>query len=144
MGYPHVPSAIRSLLLADSQFNTSCAGRCSTRTPADVTKPYAIVQLAGSIPIDGRGWAWSPLVQVNAWSPNVGADDPEQVVWRIANHAARILGAARAITYTDSDGSMTYTARITDGPMSQVDTSRGTATPLYGCLVRAELRLQHT
>lgn len=145
MGFPHVPAAIRSLLLSDAAFKAACNNRCFTRAK-DVDSPYVIVQMAGGIPIDGQGWAWSPLVQVTGWAPpaSAGGEDPERIVWRLASHAARILGAARAVTYTDADGSMTYTARLTDGPLPQVDTSRGTSSPLYGCLVRAELRLQHT
>lgn len=146
MGFPHVPAAIIQLLCADPSFNAAYGSRCFTRAPSSVTTPYVIVQMAGSLPIDGRGWAWSPLVQVTGWAPPAaaGGEDPERIVWRIASSAARVIGSVRTATYSDTDGSMTYNTRLTDGPLPQTDTTRGPGNPLYGCLVRAELRLQHT
>lgn len=145
MGLPHAPSAIRKLLLADAGFSTACGGRCTIRrAPTDVTSPFAVVQFPGGIPLDPHGWALKPLVQVNGWCPVTWTTDPDQATWDIVAAAMRVLGSAHYVTYTDSRGSMTYKARITDGPVPADDTSRGTASPLLGYLVRAELTLQHT
>lgn len=145
MGLPHVPSAMRSLLLADPAFKAACLERCTVKkAPLDVTKPFAVVQAPGNIPIDDRGWALKPLVQVNGWCPENWTADPDLTSWDIATAAMKVFAGARNVTYVDARGSMTYSARLTDGPLPAEDTSRGTANPLQGYLIRVELTLQHT
>ena len=136
---PYVPGAVRALLVASSDFTSVVpAGRITTRAPADVTTPYVLVRSAGNAaPIDAAAGAWSPLVQVEGWAPASVAGDPEVVVWRIAAAAAAILARARNVTHD----SMSWSARVTDGPLTDVDTSRGSSAPLYRAFVRAELTL---
>lgn len=135
MPLPWVPAAIRRDLLGDLVFSELVDGRVSTRLPADVTAPCCTVQLVGTVPVGGAV-AWLPMVQVDAWcAPATGGVDPEQVVWRIATEAARVLGDSRPRLFE----SMRYKLRLTDGPMPGTDLSRSAANPLYRCLIRAEL-----
>lgn len=136
---PFVPAAVRSLLVGSSDFTALVpAGRITTRAPADVTTPFALVRSAGgALPLDASAGAWSPLVQVEGFAPAGGATDPEVVVWRIAAMTAAILSRARNVPYE----SMRWSARVTDGPIADVDTSRGSSAPLYRALVRAEITL---
>lgn len=133
---PWVPGAIRQLLVADTAFMTECGSRISSRLPSTVTF-CARVRLAGNNSLSGDGVAWSPLVQVEGWcAPGVaGVSDPEVKAWDIAARAAAVVGRARNITYQN----MTYSTRIVDGPLSDVDTSRGDSTALYWSLVRVEV-----
>lgn len=136
---PWIPPAIRALLLADNTFNQACGGRFSTRAPADATLPYATVQVSGSFPRDASAGVWSPLIQVDGWcAPNAQIDgDPEEIVWGIAVAAAAVLSRARNIAYQN----VHYSARVTDGPLSDEDITRGSANPLYRALIRAELNI---
>lgn len=137
---PWIPGAIRALLLADAGFVAACGGRCSTRAPSDITRSYATVQTPGNRAITADGVAFSPLVQVDGWCAPGGEEDPEVVAWRIAAAAATVLGRARNVTYQ----TIAYSARLVDGPLAGVDTSRGTDSPLYRALVRAELTAHTT
>jgi hypothetical protein len=137
---PWIPGAVRQLLLADANFVTACGNRLMTRLPATVTF-CAQLRIAGLNSISGDGVAWSPLVQVDGWcAPGISGTDPEMKAWEIASHAARVLGRARNVTYQN----MSYSARLVDGPLPDVDLSRGESTPLYRAIVRAELRLSVT
>ena len=138
---PWVPGAIRQLLLADAPFMTECGSRLSSRLPSTVTF-CARVRLAGNNSLSGDGVAWSPLIQVEGWcAPGVtGVSDPEVKAWDIAARAAVVIGRSRNITYQN----MTYSVRLVEGPLSDVDTSRGESTPLYWSLVRAELNAHVT
>lgn len=131
---PWIPPAVRALLLADATFNTACGGRCGTRA-GDATKPYALVR-ATAIPRDTSAGVWSPLVQVDGWC-GAGASslDPEEAAWQIAVSAARVLARARNVTWQN----IRYSARVTDGPIPDIDTSRGSDNPMYRALIRAEL-----
>lgn len=146
MGLPHVPSGIRALLLADLTFNTATSGRCFVKKQApSVNTPFAVVQIPGNIPMDDRGWASKPLIQVNGWCPDpYPGFDPDLVAWDIAIAAMRVFSEIRTHTYEDDRGSMTFNARLTDGPLPAEDTSRGKGNPLQGYLIRVELTLQHT
>lgn len=134
---PWIPPAIRGLLLADTAFSAACGGRCSTRAPADVTRPYATIQVPGGFPRDASAGMWTPLVQVDGWCAPGAAivGDPEEVVWRIAAAAAAALSRARNVAYQN----IHFTARVTDGPLPDEDITRGAANPLYRALIRAEL-----
>lgn len=135
---PFVPAAVRALLAASLDFTALVpAGRITTRAPADVTTPFALVRSPGSLPIEAAAGVWSPLVQVEGFTPAGGTVDPEVVVWRIAAAAAAILCRARNVAHEG----MRFSARVTDGPLADVDTSRGSSAPLYRALVRAELTL---
>jgi hypothetical protein len=144
---PHIPSAIRALLLDDLEFAGLIGGRLSTRAPSDVTRPYGIVQAPGNNPLGAFGPFWKPIVQVEGWlgpdptDTTAPIEDPEVAVWRIAVRAAEVLKAAQYVTYADDHGAMTYKARVFEGPLPRTDTTRGPSMPVFGCLVRAELTL---
>lgn len=131
---PWIPPAIRELLLSDLEFAAATGGRVSTRHPSDVTRPYATLQ-ATAVPIDVSAGAWSPMVQVDGWCAPGGEVDPEQAAWRIAVAAARVLSRARNVAWEN----IRYRARVTDGPLTDIDTARGASSPLYRAFIRAEL-----
>lgn len=145
MGLPHIPSGVRALLLSDPNFKAACHDSCTVKKqPQDVTTPFAVVQMPGSVPVDSRGWALKPLVQVNGWCPDTWTEDPDLAAWDIARTAMDVFSKLVGYTYTDSRGSMTFNARLTDGPLPAEDSSRGKGNPLQGYLIRVELTLQHT
>lgn len=133
---PWIPPAARALLLADARFAASCGGRLSTRQPSDVTKSYATLS-ATVVPRDVSAGVWSPLVQVDGWCAPGGLVDPEQAAWDIAAAAAAVFARARNVAYQN----IHFSARVTDGPLTDQDVTRGSANPLYRALVRAELTL---
>lgn len=141
MTTPLPTAAVRALLLADPDVTAACGGRISTRLPADMTQPCYRVRGAGGIALDDRGWTLSPLLHIESWCAP-GAEDPETVTWRMAMLANRVIGRSRCNTYTDSDGSVTYSIRVLDVTPPEPDVSRGSDTPLYWAVVRVELRLQ--
>lgn len=134
MTLPWMPGAIRAILLADSNFTALC-DRVLTRAPQDASEPYVTVQVVGGFPLAGDDVAFSPMVQVNAWCAPGGAVDPEVTAWNIAAQAAKTLARAKNVLYEGAS----YSARLTDGPLTDVDTSRGDDVPLYRALIRAEL-----
>lgn len=132
--FPWVVPAVREVLLADSTYSTKCGGRVSSRLPA--TLPGPCVRLsANAIPIDVPAGVWSPLVQVDAFVPPTVTGDPEDVAWTLAARAASVLSTVRNRSFEN----MHFTARVTDGPLLDVDTARGTGNPLYRGIIRAEL-----
>lgn len=135
MSLPWIPGAIRGLLLADAVFSTACGARVSTILPSTVTF-CAQIRTPGNNSLSGDGVAFSPLVQVDGWcAPGITGVDPERKAWEIAAEAARVLGRARNVTYQN----VSYSARLIDGPIPDVDTSRGDSSPLYRAIVRAVL-----
>lgn len=135
---PYSPGLVRAVLVADAAFTALLpANRLTTRAPSDVTSVFGLVRPAGVVPLDVSAGAWSPLVQVDVYCPPGGAVDPEVVVWRVAASAAAILSRARNV----AAGSTRWSARVTDGPTADVDTSRGSSAPLYRAFIRAELTL---
>lgn len=141
---PYVPAMLRAWLLADAGFATLVGGRCYTaRSPRDVTQPYAVCQAPGGLPAEPSAGAWLPLVQVNGWCSPDNGREPEVIAWDIAARAAAVLARARNVAWTVGGVTTRWTvARITDGPLPVLDKSRGEDAPLYGCLVRAELRVK--
>lgn len=131
---PWVPPAVRALLLGDSAFTAACGGRVSTRLPGDVSVPVATVQ-ATARPLDVSAGAWSPLVQVDGWCAPGGPVDAEDAAWRIAAAAAAVLSRARNVPYQN----IHYSARVIDGPLTDIDESRGKGNPIHRALIRAEL-----
>lgn len=135
MSLPWIPGAVRQLLLADPVFNAACGGRLMTILPSGLTF-CAQLRLPGNNSISGDGVAFSPLVQVDGWCvPGIPGTDPEMKAWEIAAEAARVLGRARNVTYQ----TMSYSGRLIEGPLPDVDTSRGEDSPLYRAIVRAGL-----
>jgi len=135
---PFMPSAVRAYLLSKPDFSAACLNRCSTRAPADVSKPYATVASTAN-PVEASAGVWSPLVQLDGWCPKGGWEgvDPEAVAWRIASLGAAWLARARNVQYQN----VAYTARVAAGPLTDIDTSRGPDNPLYRALVHVELTL---
>jgi hypothetical protein len=75
------------------------------------------------------------MVQVDGWCAPGGPADPEQAAWRIAVRAASVLARVRNRAYSN----IRFSARVTDGPLTDIDESRGKANPLYRAFIRAEL-----
>lgn len=137
MPLPWMPEVIRHLLLSRSPFiDLIAASRVGFTAPADVTTEFVIIQAPGGASLSGDDVAWSPLVQVDGYWP---ASDPAAAkkAWDLAAGAATVLGRARNLSYAN----VTYSARLTDGPIPDVDTSRGPSSILHRALIRAELRL---
>jgi hypothetical protein len=142
---PYVPAMIRAWLLGDAAFASLIEGRCYTaRSPRDVTRPYAVCQAPGGFPADASAGAWLPLVQINGWCAPANGIEPEVMAWNIAARAAAVLCRARNVAWEDADGLISHwtLSRVTDGPLPILDKTRGEDAPLYGALVRAELRVK--
>lgn len=139
MSLPWVPGAIRALLLTDPVFS-AIPGRVVFDSPPDVTTPYVVIQAPGGFSLSGDGVAWSPLIQVDSYCA-ITYPDARKQVWHLVAEAARILGRARNISFE----TMSYSVqRIVDGPLEDVDISRGTANPLRRALIRATLAVHTT
>lgn len=133
--FPWVVPAVRELLLADAVFSTRCGGRISSRLPPEIPGPTVRLS-ANAIPINVPAGVWSPLVQVDAFvPPTLVTGDPEDVAWTLAARAASVLSTVRNRSFEN----MHFTARVTDGPIMDVDTARGEGNPLYRGIIRAEL-----
>lgn len=132
---PPLGDVVRRYLAAQASFLALLPlDRLLFRGPADVTTTYAKIQVPNPAPISGDGVAWKPLVQVDAFCPETVTDADVQV-WNIVAMAGLLLGRARNII----DGTLSWSGRHTDGPIADVDTSRGESTPLARALIRAEL-----
>jgi hypothetical protein len=129
---PFIAGAVRQALLADAAFAAACGGRLATKVGN--TFPCSTVRVTDSSPISGDNIAYKPFVQVEGWCPE-STQDAEILVWRIASEAARVLGRLRNVSYEN----MTYSGRLAGGPIPDVDTSRGTGSPLCRAFVHIEL-----
>lgn len=137
MVLPWMPAAVRDLLMSDATFTTLIpADRVVFKAPPTVTEPFVVIQVPNAAPSTGDGVGWKPMVQVDAFTP-AGDNGAAETVWNLTAAAARILGRARNISYSG----VTYSGRHFDGPRPDVDTSRGTSSPLARATVRAELVL---
>jgi hypothetical protein len=139
---PWVPEPIRNLLLADGTFAAMLQpDRVVFQAPPLAATPWAEILVPGNISLSGDGVAWSPLVQVNACCPP-GFDhpNPKKLVWDIAARAAWVLGRARNLSFAN----MSYSGRHTDGPLPDVDKSRGDSAPILRAIIRAELTARTT
>lgn len=134
---PFVPAAIRAYLGADPAWTALVPlARTTTRAPLNVTTPYALIKAPPAVPIEASAGMWSPLVQVEFYCPRgIAGQDSEVVAWKGAATAAAILSRARNVPYQ----TMRWKARIVDGPLADVDVSRGEATPIDRAIIRAEL-----
>jgi hypothetical protein len=132
----------RHYLLSTGTFTAALAAagigpeRVVFEQPADVTNPFVVLRDATTIPIDRDGIAWAPLQQVEALWPTT---DPtaKKGSWDLAYAAAVTLGRARNAAYEGCS----FSGRVTDGPLSLDDTTRGKATVLRRTLIRVELRV---
>lgn len=133
---PWAVPAIRQVLVADGVFNGLVSGRVSTRLPALLPGPCVRLS-ATALPIDVAAGIWSPLVQVDAYVPPASTGmDPEEVAWKVAARAAAVLSTVRNRPFENMHFSV---RRIVDGPLMDIDKSRGDGNPLYRGLIRAEL-----
>lgn len=134
---PWMPAVVREFLGDQGTFLAVLAiDRLVFKAPADVTTPYARIQVPSPGPMTGDGVAWRPLVQVDAYCP-ASNPDAENIVWDIVSKAAVLLGRARNIV----NGTLSWSGRHIDGPIPGTDTTRGEATPLARAVIRAELTL---
>lgn len=134
MSLPWLPGMFRALLMSDAAFLAVLpANRLVFKAPADVSTLFGRVQVLNANPIDGDLVGWRPHVQFDAFLPQAGTS--EQTVWRPAVEAMRVFRTATNIAYE----SVHYSChRITDGPISLPDTSRGDAQVLSRAIVRAQ------
>lgn len=137
---PWVPGALRELLLADIPFKNSVNNKVSTKTPGDVTTPFALARMMVNSVVPLSGGGYKVLVQVEGCCPaDYAAEEAELVVWRIADRAKRVLQAAQNVSYQ----TMHYSMRTVGmGPLPQ-DTSRGESNPLERAGVRAEMTIHN-
>lgn len=136
---PYVPGMVRAFLLEDATFSELCGGHCATRAPRDVTRPFARIQAPGGFPFDASAGAWSPTLQLDGWAAPAAGLDPEVAAWDIAVRGAALLSRVRNRPWQNAYWSV---ERIIDGPLPRLDESRGEDVPLYGAMVRAELRIK--
>lgn len=134
---PWLPGVVREFLADQSGFLALLpVERLVFRGPADVTTAYARIQVPSSGPMSGDGVAWRPLVQVDAYCP-MSNPDADMTVWDIVSAAGTLLGRARNVL----TAGLSWSGRLTDGPIPGVDTSRGDDAPMARALIRAELTL---
>lgn len=143
---PWMPGAVRAWLAADAGFMALVPGGLVPRSPGDATRPWATYRAPGNIELDAGAGAWSLLAQVDGWCPAAGYtypagqwQDPAIVAWNIAAKAAARLVTAKNVPYLTAHWSI---PRVTDGPLEDIDTTRGESVPIYRATVRA-LMLVH-
>lgn len=135
---PWIPGAVIAYLLTDAPFTTSCGGRVKTKGDKTIMQPYVTVRLV--TPMQGlSGGGYKPLIQVDAWSPDLPGIDPERVVWVIASRAARALQAARNVSYETAH----WSSGEVDLGQLPPDVTRGESNPLYRAVVRATLTVHN-
>ena len=132
---PMLTGAVRELLLGDAAFASLCGGRLGSKSPADVTTPYATMSVSAT-PIAGGGVVWRCTAQVKGCcSVAIGGLEPEEVAWDIAAAAARVFDHARNVVWRN----VAYSGRVELGPMPGSDLTRSESEPVYWALVRADL-----
>lgn len=138
---PWISGAIIDLLGADAGVMAACGGHLSGRAGADSSAPYATVQTIANPLINPRAANWRPLAQLTGWSPPATPDgeDPCLSSWRIAAEAARVILAHYDTQLSYLDGAMYYTVELVEGPLEEVDTSRGPDQPMFGARIRIEI-----
>ena len=132
--FPWIVPAIREVLLADSAFSALVGGRISSRLPALVPGPTVKLS-ATAIPVNVPAGVWSPLVQVDVYVPPTSDGDPEDIAWSVVAKSAGVLSTVRNRPFEN----MHFSAEVIDGPILDVDKSRGDSNPLYRGIIRAEL-----
>lgn len=133
---PWIVPAIREILIESSAFTVLVGGRVSSSLPRDLPGP-CVKLTATVLPIDVAAGAYSPLVQVDTYvPPGTVTGDPEEVAWKCAATAASVLSTVRNRSF---DNIHFTVRRITDGPLLDVDETRGPGNPLHRGIIRAEL-----
>ena len=133
---PWIPGAGLEILRADSVFMTLTAGRVDSAPPIDVTRPYAVVWSAGSVPDDPGAVSWRPMLQVSAWAPKALRDrDPVGVVWEIAARALAVLAGVEQYRYRNFG----FGTRAVGLDTHADDRSRADSTVLVGAYCQVEL-----
>lgn len=134
---PWLPGVVRQFLADQATFLALLPlERIVFKGPPDVTTAYGRIQAPSAGPMSGDGVAWRPLVQVDAYCP-MSIPDADMIVWNIVAAAGTLLGRARNVI---TDG-LSWSGRLTDGPIPGTDTSRGEDAPMARALIRAELTL---
>lgn len=134
---PWLPGVVRAFLMGQSNFTALISGaRVVFKAPSDVTTTYFRIQVPNPGPMSGDGVAYKPLVQCDAFCPATNPE-AEKIVWDLAAAASWALGRARNVV----NGTVSFSGRHIDGPIPDVDVSRGAASPLARAIVRAELTL---
>jgi hypothetical protein len=140
---PWIGGIVISLLAADADFMTACDSRLAGATPSNVTQPYVTVQTVTNGGLDDAGRAQLPIVQITAWCKPGDNDeqDPRLTVWDIAAAAQRVLlGTSRK---NESYQNVFYNIeRLVEGPLDRTDITRGPSEPLYGAMIRVELKVR--
>jgi hypothetical protein len=140
---PWVPGAVRQVLLADTAFATACHHRlATTRAFSDVGLPFGLLRVVvGSLqPLGGGGYKVD--VQLDAFCLGAGYADeePDPIVWRIANRGVRVLQQTKNQRYQTMHWSV---SRIPFAGPLDPDDSRGDDTVLYRAAARAELAIHN-
>jgi hypothetical protein len=141
---PWFGGIVISLLAADAEFMAACGSRLAGASPSDVSKPYVTVQTVTNGPLDAAGRVQVPIVQVAAWCAPTQNDvqDPRLTAWDIAAAAQRVLLLAEPLR-NEPYGNVFYNVeRLVEGPLDRTDTSRGPSEPIYGALIRVELKVK--
>jgi hypothetical protein len=122
---PDYAAISRGILLADTVWASLVPADRAVlrRAPPSVTSLFVKIQ-ASAQPVDGAGVMWRPRIQLDAFAPQ--DDDSEDLVYAVADRAALVLGRVRNYVVD----SVSIRGRHTDGPLLDVDTSRGDDTPL--------------
>jgi hypothetical protein len=134
---PWLPSVVRAFLMGQPNFTGLIVGaRVVYKAPPDVTTPYVRIQVPNAAPMSGDSVAFRPLVQVDAYCP-AGATNADKTVWDLVSAASWSLSRARNVVA----GSLSWSGRHLDGPIPDIDKSRGDSSPLTRAVIRAELTL---
>jgi len=139
---PFAPGAARLFLIGQAEFTALVpASSVTTReAPDPITGPFVTIRAPGNVGTDPL--LRKPLIQVDAWVPKLeilgGTTDPEEIAWDIAAMAGTLLCRAKAQEFRGS----AWNARWTDGPICDIDTTRGKDQPLYRALIRVEMKLR--
>lgn len=140
---PWIGGIVISLLVGDDEFMAACGGRLAGAAPSDVSTPYVTVQTVTNGPLDSAGRAQVPIVQVTAWCAPTQNDqqDPRRTAWDIAAAAHRVL---LGVQRRNEPYENTYygVERLVEGPLDRTDVSRGPSEPIYGAMIRVELKVK--
>lgn len=103
--------------------------------PPDVTSTFLRIRSLTTTPLGVGNVARVPFLQCDAVTPD--GDNAHNLVWDLCELVIDELTYARNVQYSET---VSYTARVTDGPIPEPDRSRGDATTLRRALIRVELR----
>ena len=132
---PWIPGAGLEILRADATFMTLVDQRVDSQPPEEKSSPYAVVWPAGNVPDDAGGVSWRPMLQVSAWSPELGDRDAIGVVWQIAARAMAVLAGIESYRYQNFG----FGTRAVGLGYHATDRSRADSAPLFGAYAQVEL-----